>query len=245
MKRRFAIALVLVLVLAAGCSMTSPAADKARQSQQTTTAQQGSGPQQTAPVQVMLPDGYDTQGIVNVSTAYRGHVSTLEKQGYVVQYRMNTSDGVVIRTLEGSGPNRTWIMTTNGVGDVNRTVVFQRENTRYTHVVYENGTNTTTSTRTPYAHPDVPVGNESLRSILAGLNINTPQTMPNSSYVYYQIDSFRNESISGGHFMVKPSGQIRVAYFTTGSKKVVYTSIAGAGNPVAVPDWVPTNSTGT
>lgn len=238
MKRALAIGLVALLVAFAGCGMTSPAADRARDAQQTTTQQTESSPADTTPIQALLPDGYDRQGIVNATAATEAHVSALEASGYAVSYRYKTSHGNRTRVVNGSGPNRTWDMTTVGLGDRERTVVYQANDTQYTHVVYANGTARTESTANAYTHPDAVVGEGDLRSILRGLSLGTAQKMPNSSFVFYPIESYGNASVSRGHFMVMPTGQIRVIYLETADEKLVYTTLTGDVNPVHVPDWV-------
>lgn len=245
MKRPLAIAIVALLVIFAGCSMTSPAADEARNPQQTTT--QESSPNDTVPIQSMLPNGYDQQGDVNATVAYEAHVSAMEEDGYVSKYQLNRSDGDLTRVVNGSGPERTWEMTTVGEADRERTVVYQDGDTRLTHVVYENGTAETTRTETPYAAPEAVIGDDSLRTLLDDLTLAPARSMPNSSFVFFPIESFDNSSVSQGHFMVMPSGQIRVVFLETETQKIVYTSATTTENPVQVPAWasdVPTTSTG-
>lgn len=235
MKRQLAIAFVVLLVVFAGCSMTSPSADEARQSEQTTTQESSSG--DTLPIQSKLPDGYDQQGIVNATEAYRQHVSALEEDGYVVEYQRNESDDQITKVVNGSGPERTWKMTTVGEADRERTVVYQDGDVRATRVVYTNGTTDTTATETPYEHPDTVAGNESLRALLDEITLAPAQAMSNSSFVFFPIESVGDSDVTEGHFMVMPSGQIRVIFFETETQRIVYSSSNTTENPVQVPSW--------
>ena len=239
MKRLLAVALVGVLLVTAGCSMTSPAADQAREAQQTTTQSSQSAPEDTAPIQVELPAGYSPTGIDNVSAAYESHRSALQTAGYQAQYEVNQTGSTTMTVVNGSGPDRIWNMTVIAP-DGERTVHYQDGDRRYSKAVHRNGTTETSVAEPGYTSPDELVGNESVRWLLEHMNVSSQQVMQdgNTTYIFYRVTTLGDRSVSQGHLIVLPSGQIKFLVIQLSDGNVIYSSTTGEGNPVTEPDFV-------
>lgn len=249
MKRLLAIALVGVLIVSAGCGMTSPEADQAREGQQTTAmpttaASDGSNPSETTPIQAILPDGYSESGITNASLAYQQHQAVLSNNSFQLTYLRNASDGETSQTrsavTNGSGPETRW-QTTIGLqsGPVSR-VVYQDGDTRYEKDILENGTTLTTSQTQSFEMPDGTLGNETVSDLLEGMEVSSPRAMNrgNTTFIFYQVDGIDSTSVEGGHLVVMPSGQIRIIYLKYHGTEIAYTTSVSEDVDVQEPSWI-------
>ena len=249
MKRLLAIALVGVLIVSAGCGMTSPEADQARNGQQTTTmsttaASDGSNPSETAPIQAILPDGYSESGITNATLAYQQHQAYLSNNSFQLTYlRNDTEDGASqtqMAVTNGSGPEDRW-RTTIGLktGPVSQDI-YQDGDTRYEKAVLENGTTVTTSRTEAFEMPEGTLGNETVVDLLEGMEVSSPQAMTrgNTTFIFYQVDGFDSTNVEGGHLVVMPSGQIRIIYIKYHGTEIAYTTSVSEDIDVQEPQWI-------
>lgn len=250
MKRLLAIALVGLLVVSAGCGMTSPEADQAREGQQTTTTTAPttdsgeSNPSETTPIQAVLPDGYSKSGIENPSVAYEQHEAVLANNSFQLTYLHNDSSGATPQTrmaiTNGSGPAEKW-HTTIGLrtGPISAEI-YQAGDTRYEQRISDNGTVTATSTSEPFAIPDGALDNESVVGLLEKMTVSSPRTMTrgNTTFVFYKVDQLGSTPVEGGHLVVMPSGQIRIIYLKYHSTEIAYTSTVGGDVSIEQPAWV-------
>lgn len=244
MKRLLVLAVVGLLVVTAGCAMTSPEADQARKTSQTTTTTasgtQGN-PHGTAPAGDLLPEGYAEDGIEDPALAYEQHMAILEADSFHLTYLENSSetDGTLQAITNGSGPDQTWLTTIGTrTGPVTK-AVYQDGDTRYVKTVAADGLRSVESTDHPYETTDGVVGNGSLEGILAELSVSSPRAMNqgNTTFIFYKVDKLGDQSLSGGHLVILPNGQIRIIYLKYDDTEIAYTAV-NSSVAVEQPEWV-------
>lgn len=247
MKRLLVIAGVALLVAFAGCGMTSPAADEAREGANgtpTTTQASGSNPQDDVPIGSMLPEGYSQQGIQNVSLAYQQHLSTLRNESFQVRYVENSpATNETIEVLTNGSVDQTryhqWIGPENATPTRE---VYQNGDTRYVKEIQSNGSETVSTTTRPFTVPEGTTDDTELRQLLEDIEVHSPQAMHqgDTTYISYRVESVGNASVEGGHFMILPSGQLRIVFLQFDDTEMLYTSILNDSVTVQEPAWVET-----
>ena len=244
MKRLLVLAVVGLLVVGAGCAMTSPEADQARQTDTqtpTTTTESQSNPHGTEPVGDKLPDGFTEDGIQDVSLAYEQHMAILESSSFHLTYLENSSntDGTLQAITNGSGPDQRWhtmIGTRNGPVTEE---IYQDGDTRYVKQTAADGLRSVENTTESYVLTDGVVGNESLEDILSRMEVSSPRAMTqdNTTFIFYKVDKFGDTEISGGHLVILPDGQIRIIYLKFDNTEIAYTAV-NKSVTVQEPSWV-------
>ncbi len=249
MKRLLALLVVGLLVVGAGCAMTSPAADEARQSQSTTTAQtttSGSNPHDTAPVGAMLPDGYAQEGITDASLAYQQHLAVLKNGSYHITYLKNASalddPGVLQVVTNGSGPDQRWLTQVGTKQGPTTEAVYQDGNTQY-RTTFEDDSGVNQS-ETAYEIRDGVYGNQTLADILSKMEVSSPRSMNrgNTTFIFYSVDAYDGSPVQGGHLVIYPSGQVRIVYLKYDGQELAYTTTVNDSITVQEPDWVGSDS---
>lgn len=244
MKRLLVLVVVGLLVVGAGCAMTSPEADQARQTEQqptpTSTASQ-ENPHGSAPVGDSLPDGYTEDGIQDVSLAYEQHMAILKTDSFHLTYLENSSEteGTLQAVTNGTGPEQRWHTTIGTRNGGITTEIYQDGDTRYVKETASDGLTSVESTSQSYTLTDGVVGNDSLESILSQMSVSSPRAMTqgNATFIFYKVDSLGDTSVTGGHLVVLPNGQIRIIYLKYGNTEIAYTAVNGS-TPVQEPSWV-------
>lgn len=244
MKRLLVLAVVGLLVVGAGCAMTSPEADQARQTDTqtpTTTSGSQSNPHGSEPVGDKLPDGYTEDGIQDVSLAYEQHMAVLESSSFHLTYLENSSntDGTLQAITNGSGPDQRWHAT---IGTRNGPIteeIYQDGDTRYVRQTAPDGLKSVENTTESYVLTDGVVGNESLENVLSKLEVSSPRAMTqgNSTFVFYKVDAYGDTSVSGGHLVILPNGQIRIIYLKFDNTEIAYTAV-NKSVTVQEPGWI-------
>lgn len=252
MKRLLAVALVGLLVVAAGCGMTSPEAQQASQKQQpTTTTASAENPHAQltaqAPSKEDYPPGFSKSGIENATEAYRGHLAALREGTFQVIYLVNESrsKGTRLAITNGSGPDREWL-TSMGLQNVGpQRWIYRDGNTRYIRNSTGHGSANVSATQSPYRLTDGTFDGRSLDEILSRMEISKPQlrTTKNSTYILYWVQGYGDHNVSGGHVLVYPDGQIRFIYIRYEGGTLQYRSTVSPRVTVSEPPWVANAST--
>lgn len=249
MKRLLALVVVGLLVVGAGCAMTSPAADEARQTQATTTAQtttSGSNPHDTVPVGAMLPDGYSQNGITDAALAYQQHLAVLENGSYHITYLQNASSlddpGVLQVLTNGSGPDQRWHTQIGTKQGPTTEAIYQDGATQY-RKSFEDDSSVIRS-ETAYQVTDGVPGNQTLSDILSKMEVSSPRSMSrdNNTFIFYSVDSYDGSPVQGGHLVIYPNGQVRIVYLKFDGQELAYTTSVDDSISVQEPDWVGSDS---
>jgi hypothetical protein len=242
MKRLLVLAVVGLLVVSAGCGMTSQAADEARENQNTptTTTQTTSNPHDTAPIGAMLPEGYSMEGIENVSLAYQQHRESLHNGSFHITYLQNTSDadGTLSVITNGSAAEERWHMRIGTRNGPTTKAIYQTGSTQYVNTF--DGSKSVTTSETPFAVPDGTLENQTVREMLTDIEVYSPQAMSqgNETFIFYKVESYDGAAVEGGHFVIFPSGQIRIIYLKYDNSEIAYTTTMNDAVDVTQPSWV-------
>lgn len=259
MKRLLVIAAVALLVLGAGCGMTSPSGTQAQQEETTTatTTTQGSNPHDTAPVNANLPEGFSGEGIDNVSLVVENHLESLEQDGFQITYTVKDTETNTTTTVvtNGSVSAEAWLLNVTSAAGPETQSIYQTGDTRYVKQVGEDGSETVQTESEAFAVPDGTVGEETLEDVLTGvepgtpralspeqmpLPVNWPDSLPEEerAVFFYQVRGDTGETGQTVHLMVLPTGRIRLMVVAEEGSQISYGTGLSDNMTVTQPDWI-------
>lgn len=241
MKRLVVLAVVALLVVTAGCGMTSQAARDAQASATTTTS---NNPADTAPVGAMLPDGYTQNSLEDPELAYQQHMDALENDSYQVRYSVRGAqdDSLHFYALTNVSVSeerfRAWTFKTGAEGNVTEQI-YQDETTRYRQIQPENGPTTIESANRTFEPVEGTYEDRSLRTLLENIEISGAQpSQSGESYIVFSVDSYNGESVERAHLFVYPSGRIWGLMLTLEDEQILYITRQHESITVAEPTWI-------
>ncbi|MFB6152891.1 MAG: hypothetical protein ABEJ27_01425 [Halodesulfurarchaeum sp.] len=251
MKRLLAVALVGLLVVTAGCGMTSQKAEQARQNQQptTTTASEGNPHQQLSgktPSSEDYPAGFSKSGVEKASRAFKGHLSVLRQNSFQIIYRLNKSGGGGTRLAitNGSGPDQQWLTVMGPLTGPQRWI-YRDGDQRFVRNKTGNATANISITESQFRLTDGTFDGRSLRDILSKIELSNPKLMTskNSTYIFYAVEGYGEYNVSGGHALIYPNGRISFIYIRYDGGRIRYESFISPKITVSEPPWVANAST--
>lgn len=258
MKRLLVFAAVVLLVLSAGCGMTSPSAQQAQQEEKTTatTTTQGGSPHDTAPVNAKLPEGFSSEGIDNVSLVVENHLKSLEKDGFQIRYTLKDTETNTTTTVvtNGSAPDEEWLLQVTSEAGPSTDAIYQTGDTQYVKQITEDGSTTVETVEEPFAVPDGTVGNQTLADVLTGvepgspralspeqmpLPVNWPDSLPEEerAVFFYQLRGDAGVPGQTVHLMVLPTGRIRLLVVAEEGSQISYGTGVSDDLNVTQPEW--------
>lgn len=260
MKRLLVLAVVGLLIVTAGCGMTSQSADQARDEENTvttTTTTQESNPHDTSPVNAKLPEGFSSEGIEDASLVVENHLESLEKDGFQITYSVkntetNTTTAVV---TNGSATAEVWHLNVTSEAGPSTDAIYQTGDTRYVKDVSADGSVTVETAETAFAVPDGTVGEEELVEILSRVEagspqalspqqmpipVNWPEELPEEerAVFFYQMRPDMGETNQTVHLMVLPTGRLRLMVVAEPGSQISYRTGVGDAINASQPQWV-------
>lgn len=254
MKRLVVLSVVALLVVTAGCGMTSPAADEAREGgdmNTTTTTESGSDHSETVPVGAMLPDGYSQSGIDDTETAIAEHKAALSNGSYQIIYEEasfeNDSETVESTTTNVSVADSEWLQTQTVTERGIKKQVYQAPDTRTIRTIGADGAAETTVEATEFQVSTGTPENVSLGEILEKIEVSGAEasSMGSVDFIEFHVTEYDGHPVQASHFYVYPSGQIRVLMVKYDDKQISYISVMNDDVSVEQPEWAGNSSTGS
>jgi hypothetical protein len=252
MKRLVVLSVVALLVVSAGCGMTSQAANDARNEETTTlttTTGSGSNPSDTAPVGAMLPEGYSQQGIDDPATAVEQHKAALNNASYRTQYQAKEQEGNASKLVRAvltnvSVESDQYYQTVYGPGGEVTREVFQASNSRTTRTVGADGDAEISTEESPFAVTTGMPENRSLEDVLSKLEISgvEPRTMGGVTFIEFTVSGYEGKTVETSHFFIYPSGRIRVLMVQFEDGQFTYMSLQQGQVTVQQPEWAGSGS---
>lgn len=241
MKRLVVLAFVALLVVTAGCGMTSQAA---RDAQASATTTESSNAADTAPVGAMLPDGYTQNSLEDPELAYQQHMDALQNDSYQVRYSVRGAqdDSLHFYALTNVSVSekrlRAWTFKTGATGNVTEQV-YQDETTRYRQIQPEDGPTTVESENRTFEPVEGTYDERSLRTLLQNIEISGAQpSQSDASYIVFSVDSYNGKSVERAHLFVYPSGRIWGLMLTLEDEQILYITRQHDSITVAEPTWI-------
>ena len=251
MKRLVVLSVVALLVVTAGCGMTSPAADEAREGSGMTTAtttESGSDHSETVPVGAMLPDGYSQTGISDTDAAVAAHRAALSNGSYQIIYEETTfgndSETVESSTTNVSVADSEWLQTQRVTEQGVIKQVYQAPDARMIRTVGADGSDVTSVEGTEFQVTTGTPENVSLAEILEKIEVSGAEasSMGSVDFIEFRVTEYDGHPVQASHFYVYPSGQIRVLMVKYDDKQVSYISVMNDDVSVEQPDWADNSS---
>lgn len=251
MKRLVVLSVVALLVMTAGCGMTSPAADEARDGGDmatVTTTESGSDHSETVPVGAMLPDGYSQDGITDAETAIAEHQAALSNGSYQIIYE-ETTFGNESETVESSTTNVSiadseWLQTQKVTEQGVVKQVYQASDARTVRTVGADGSAAVSVEEAEFQVTTGTPENVSLAEMLQKIEISSAEasSMGSVDFIEFHVTAYDGHPVQASHFYVYPSGQIRVLMVKYDDKQVSYISVMNEDVDVEQPEWAGNSS---